>query len=187
MISISKEDLSDEEFEAVVSSHGFQKMLLYQRLADGIEILQTHDQLYESMVRAITEQHSEIDSVDSIEEVLSLLEHEVETYTEPLTANSDDDPELLEPVSSFDDATDCSGTKQDGDPEEIVCEYLEDRLEECDEVELKANEIASEIGLQSTHVGGILGRWRNAEDPPFAITASESASSGNVWIIKQTA
>lgn len=116
-----------------------------------------------------------------------MLEHEVETYTEPLTANSDDGPELPEQVSSLDGATDFGGTKEDGGPEKIVREYLEDRLEECDEVEVKANEIASEIGLQSTHVGGILGRWRNAEDPPFAITASESASSGNVWIIKQTA
>ncbi|WP_340100496.1 hypothetical protein [Salinibaculum salinum] len=187
MISISKEDLSEEEFEAVITSSGFQKMLLYQRLADGIDVLRTHDRLYKSMIRAITEQHSEIDSVDSIEEVLSLFEHEVATYTEPLTANNDNEPELLtEPVSTFDDVPASGDATVKDDPEKIVREYLEDRFEECDEIKIKANEIASDIELRSTHVGGILGRWRNAENPPFAITASESATSGNVWTIKQT-
>lgn len=184
MINISKEDLTEEEFEDIIASRGFQKMLLYQRLADSIEVLRAHDRIYDSMVRAITNQHSEIDSVDAVIEVLSLLEREVATYTEPLTADNDDEPQLsTDSVSSHDDVTTTSHATVDANPEETVQAFLENRLEECDQIEMKANEIASAIGLESTHVGGILGRWRHSEDAPFTITASEESSGGNVWMI----
>jgi hypothetical protein len=183
MTTVAPEDVSDEEFEAVISSRGFQKMLLYQRLADGIEILQMHDSLYDSLLETIVEQHSEIDSPETVEEVFSLLNQEVTTYTEPFTGSETDNPQLPEVlVSALEEATpnqDTEGTE----PEEAVREYLENRLVETDELNLKANEIASDLDLASTHVGGILGQWRNAESPPFAITASESASSGNVWTV----
>jgi len=185
MIPISKEDLSDEEFETIVSSRGFQKMLLYQRLADGIKVLQTHDLLYESMVQAIAEQHTEIDSVDPIHEVFSLLEREVAMYTEPLTAVDVDDPGLPDSLVSASDNAAPDSETDETEPEQIVEEHLADRLAETEELEVKANEIASAIGLPSTHVGGILGQWRHADDPPFAITASESPGSGNIWNIKR--
>lgn len=184
MSRISKEDLSEEELEAVISSRGFQKMMLYQRLADGIEVLQTQDRLYKSMVRVITEQHSEIDSVGSIEEVLSLLEQEIKTYTEPLDDDKHNKSDFPGAVSVLDAGTNFNDSARDTDPGEVVREYLAEKLEDCDKIEIKAKEIASDIGFRSTHVGGILGRWRNGENPPFAITASESASSGNVWTIK---
>lgn len=185
MINISKEELSEEEFEAVIASRGFQKMLLYQRLAEGIEVLQTHDRLYESMIQAITDQHSQIDSADTTQEVLSLLQHEVKKYTEPLTTDDDEAHTLSDKlVSNQTKPTTKEGVGFDNNAEKTLQEYLEERLDEREIIELKANEIASDIGLQSTHVGGILGRWRNSEDPPFVITASESASGGNLWTIE---
>lgn len=186
MIPVSTEELSEEEFETIVSSRGFQKMLLYRRLADGIEVVRTHDRLYESMVEAITDQHSEIDSVQTVQEVLSLLEEEVRTYTEPLTPSDTDDPQLPEDlVSSHDDESLTGEGTREADPQATIRGFLEDRLAECDELEMKANEIASALGLRSTHVGGILGRWRHADDPPFAITAAESPGGGNVWTIRK--
>lgn len=187
MITISKEDLSEEEFETIVHSRGFQKMLLYSRLADGIEVLQTHDMLYESMVHTITEEHSAIESVDTTRELLSLLQEEVATYTEPLST-ADSETTLLpgDAVAS----SGVAGTEDESDepePETTVRNYLEDRLEEDDEIEVKAHEIASAIGLRSTNVGGILGRWRHADEAPFAISASESTGSGNIWTIKRSA
>ncbi|WP_302082910.1 hypothetical protein [Salinibaculum rarum] len=183
MISVSKEQLSDEEFKTVIQSRGFQKMLLYQRLADGIEVLQTHDLLYESMVHSITERHSDIDSEDVTREVLDHLEREVARYTEPLVASDADGSHQSQDKDIV--LTDAVTTPEESEtnPEKTVQEYLENRLEETNELNLKANEIASDLGLASTHVGGILGQWRNAENSPFAITASESASSGNVWTI----
>jgi hypothetical protein len=186
MIKLSKEDLSDKEFEAIVSSRGFQKMLLYRRFADGIEVLQTHDRLYESMVQAIVEQHSEIDSADTVQEVFSLLQQEVETYTEPLTDSGKDDPQLPDALGSAGDRGTSHSETEKTDPEQVVHEYLTDRLAEVDELKLKASEIATDIELPSTHIGGILGKWRHSDNPPFAITASESPGSGNVWHIKQT-
>lgn len=185
MTTVSTEDVSEEEFEAVIASRGFQKMLLYQRLADGLEILQMHDPLYDSLVETIADQHSEIDSPEAIEEVFALLDQEVTTYTEPVTETETDDPQLPAVlVSALEEATTEADTdREEADPEQTVQEYLEERLATTDELTLKANEIASDLGLASTHVGGILGQWRTAENPPFAITASESATSGNIWTI----
>lgn len=187
MITISKEDLSDEEFEAIVSSRGFQKMLLYQRLEKGIEALRTHDLLYESMVQSITDQHSEVDSSETVQEVLSLLEQEVAKYTEPLADQDDDGPELAdqsdESVLELDVAVHDSAYEEGG-AEQILIDHLEERLAETDQLELKANELAPEIGLSSTHIGGILGNWRHDDDPPFSISATESAASGNLWRIQ---
>lgn len=182
----SKEDLSEEEFKTVVQSRGFQKMLLYQRLADGIEVLQTHDRLYDSMVRAITEQHSEIESVDVTREVLEHLESEVATYTEPLMPRDSDENSLSQEATLHDKLT-TTDEAGDTDPKQRVQQYLEECLTESDKLEMKAKDIAAAVGLQSTHVGGILGQWRHGDDPPFAISASESPGSGNLWIIRQPA
>ena len=184
MIDFSKEDLTDKEFEAVIASRGFQKMLLYQRLSDGIGAIQRHDHLYKTMVQTITDHHSEIDSVDAVNEVLSLLEREVAMYTEPLIPDDDDESQLSDDATfSYDDRTVPPNTTVGADPEETVKDFLGDQLKERDEIKMKASEIASAVGLKSTHVGGILGRWRHAEDAPFNVSALEDSSGVNTWII----
>lgn len=82
MIDVS--ELSDEEIEAVVNTRGFQKMLAYRRLSDGIEVLEDEDQIFESMVASITKQHSQVRSEDSTREFFRLFRNEVETFTEGL-------------------------------------------------------------------------------------------------------
>jgi hypothetical protein len=79
---ISTDDLTDEQIERVLNSRGFQKMLAYSRLADGIEVLE--DELFESMVKNIQARHGSIRNDDSVREVLRLFRDEVETFTEPL-------------------------------------------------------------------------------------------------------
>ena len=88
---ISTEDLTDEQIEQVLNSRGFQKMLAYQRLADGIAVLEEEDEIFESMVNTITKQHSQVRSQSSIREVLDLFQKEVETFTEPLVDESGDE------------------------------------------------------------------------------------------------
>jgi hypothetical protein len=160
-------------------------MLLYQRLADGIGILRTHDRLYESLVRAITERHSEIESADTTREVLDLLEDEIAMYTEPLEANTDETTSLSHDIVTASAGADINAETDEAEPENVIQQYLKDRLEDTDKVEVKANEIASAIGLQSTHIGGILGQWRQSDDAPFAISASESPGDGNIWTIER--
>ncbi len=82
MIEIS--ELSDDEIEAVVNTRGFQKMLAYRRLSDGIEVLEDEDQIFESMVGSITKQHSQVRSEDSTREFFRLFRDEVETFTDGL-------------------------------------------------------------------------------------------------------
>lgn len=94
MIELS--ELSDEEIEAVVNTRGFQKMLAYRRLSDGIEVLEDEDQIFESMVSSITKQHSQVRSEDSTREFFRLFRSEVETFTEGLAdeENSADQGDL---------------------------------------------------------------------------------------------
>ncbi|MDJ1433053.1 hypothetical protein [Halostagnicola sp. A-GB9-2] len=77
-------ELSDDEIEAVVHTRGFQKMLAYRRLSDGIEVLEDEDQIFESMVSSITKQHSQVRSEDSTREFFRLFRGEVGTFTEGL-------------------------------------------------------------------------------------------------------
>ncbi|ELY64717.1 hypothetical protein [Natrinema versiforme] len=81
---IDTDELSDEEIEAVVNTRGFQKMLAYRRLSDGIEVLEDEDQIFESMVASITKQHSQVRSEESTREFFRLFRSEVETFTEGL-------------------------------------------------------------------------------------------------------
>ena len=81
---ISTDDLTDEQIEAVLNSKGFQKMLAYSRLADGIDVLEDEDEIFESMVNTIAKQHSSVGTEDSVREVLDLFREEVSTFTEPL-------------------------------------------------------------------------------------------------------
>lgn len=87
---ISTDDLTDEQIERVLNSRGFQKMLAYNRLADGIEVLEDQDELFASMVTSITKQHGSVSTESSIREALDLFRQEVQTFTEPLAAAEGD-------------------------------------------------------------------------------------------------
>lgn len=84
MDPIDTSDLTEEEFEAVVNSLGFQKMLRYRRLGQGIEVLEEEDEVFDSLVSTITKQHSQVRSEDSTREFFRLFVEEVETFTDPM-------------------------------------------------------------------------------------------------------
>ncbi|AXR77709.1 hypothetical protein [Natrarchaeobaculum sulfurireducens] len=97
---IDVDELSDEEIQAVVNTRGFQKMLAYRRLSDGIEVLEDEDQIFESMVASITKQHSQVRSEESTREFFRLFRDEVETFTDGLAdeengADQDDLEDLI--------------------------------------------------------------------------------------------
>lgn len=81
---IDVDELSEEEIETIVNTRMFQKALAYRRLADGIEVLEDEDQVFESLVASITKQHSQVRSEDSTREFFRLFRQEVETFTEEL-------------------------------------------------------------------------------------------------------
>lgn len=83
---IDVDDLTDEQIERVINSRLFQKGLAYSKLAEGISVLEDEDEIFDSMVQAITKQHSNIRSESSTREVLRLFRDEIETFTEPLVA-----------------------------------------------------------------------------------------------------
>ena len=86
---LSVDDLTDEEIEAVLNTRGFRKMLAYQRLAEGIQVLADEDEIYDSLVNAILKQRSSVSTESSVREVLRLFREEVETFTEPLVDADD--------------------------------------------------------------------------------------------------
>lgn len=81
---LTADDLTDDQIERVLNSRGFQKMLAYSKLADGIDVLEDEDELFESMIKTIEARHGSIRSTDSVREVLRLFCEEVETFTGPL-------------------------------------------------------------------------------------------------------
>ena len=94
--AIDPDELTDEEIRAVMETPAFQKSLKYRRLAQGIEVLEEDDAIYRQLVATITEQHGQVSTRSSIEEVLDLFVQEVKTYTEgmdvePETADELDD------------------------------------------------------------------------------------------------
>ena len=86
---ITTDDLTDEQIEQVLNSRGFQKMLAYQKLADGIEVLEEQDELYDSMVNSIQKQHDSVSTEKSIRQCLTLFRQEVQVFTEPIAENGD--------------------------------------------------------------------------------------------------
>lgn len=84
-------DIPEEQLERVLNSRLFQKGLRYQKLADGVEVLEDEDEIFESLVTSITKQHSQVRSPASVREVLDLFREEVETFTGPLTEEADPD------------------------------------------------------------------------------------------------
>lgn len=87
---VELDELSDDEIEAVVNTRGSQKMLAYRRLADGIDVLEDEEQLFESMVTAITKQHSRVNSESTTREFFELFVAEVDAYTEGVAEEDDD-------------------------------------------------------------------------------------------------
>lgn len=78
------EDIPEDLVEDVINSAGFQKMLAYRKLSDGIEVLEENDQLFRSMVSSITKQHSQVSSERTTKEFFELFVAEVQDYTEGL-------------------------------------------------------------------------------------------------------
>lgn len=92
-MEITTDDLTDEQIERIINSRGFQKMLAYAKLAEGIEVLADEDEIYDSLVNTIQKQHGQITTESSVREVLRLFREEVNTFTEPLV-NDDGDQEV---------------------------------------------------------------------------------------------
>lgn len=93
------DDLTEEQIKRVLRMRGFQKMLAYGKLADGIEVLGEEDKMFDSLVTTITKQHSQVRSEDSVREFFDLFVQEVETFTEPLVDSNGDgevEPDELE-------------------------------------------------------------------------------------------
>lgn len=91
---LTVDELTDEQIEAVLNTRGFRKMLAYQQLAQGVEVLKDQDEIYESLVTSITKQHGSVSTESSVEEVLRLFRHEVETFTEPLVDTDNPEEEV---------------------------------------------------------------------------------------------
>ena len=86
---LTVDELTDDQIERVLNSRGFQRMLAYQRLAEGISVLEEQDDIYESMVTSITNQHSSLSTESSTREVLELFVDEVAMFTEPLSRDGE--------------------------------------------------------------------------------------------------
>jgi hypothetical protein len=87
---ITTDELTDEQIERILNTRGFQKMLAYQQLASGIDVLEDQDEIYASMVTSITNQHTNVGTESSVEEVLTLFQEEVRAFTEPLAGEDDE-------------------------------------------------------------------------------------------------
>lgn len=90
---ITADDLTEEQIERVLNSRGFQKMLAYTKLADGIGVLEDEDEIFDSMVNSILKQHSTVQSEGSVREFFRLFRDEVKTFTEPLVGEDGEEVE----------------------------------------------------------------------------------------------
>ena len=179
----AEDELTPDDLEALFGSLGFQKTLVYQQLDDGIEAIVNHERLFESLVSAITNQHSQVDSQEVTREFVTSLHREIRAHTESLDSDTAKriQTQALNQCRTFRVAT--SNTT---DAAGMVEEYLVDRLEQDDVLQVQSRTIAESIGLKSRHVGQILGTWRNSDDAPFDVTASETTGEGNLWSIQHS-
>lgn len=176
----SSSEFSEEELAATLQSRGFLQMLLYRKLGDGFRLIKNQDALRDAVAADLTDQHSRIESKGVTQEFLDIFAKEVLAWSEPMSEEGDLDIQ----VTITDTVEEQSETPTEA--ETTVQNYLESRLSETSPVELKANEIAAETGLKSTHVGAILGRWRKSSDAPVSVSASEMEGGGNIWQIDDT-
>jgi len=174
----SSSDFTAEEILATLQSRGFLQLLLYQKLEDGVQFLQQHDRIREAMIADLTDHHSQIESAEITDEFLECFCEEILTCAEPVSEDISDDLQIT--------VTDTNNDRAESsvEAETAVQAYLESQLSGRDSIKLKANEIATETGLQSTNVGRILGKWRQSDDAPFSVSASDKPSEGNLWEIK---
>jgi len=178
-----EDELTPDDLETVFGSLGFQKTLVYQQLDNGIEAIVNHELLFESLVTAITNQHSQVDSQEVTREFVTAFHREIRAYTESLDSDTAKriQTQALNQCQAArvaeSDTTDAAGT---------VEKYLADRLEQEDVLQVQSKTIAESIGRKSRHVGQILGTWRNSDDAPFEVTASETAGEGNLWTIQHS-
>jgi hypothetical protein len=100
MTEIDYDDLTEEQKKRIVQTRGFQKMLAYTKLADGIEVLEEQDAIFDSMVTSITEKHSQVRSEESVEQFFELFIEEVKTYTEDLTNEDSEFEDEDDPLES---------------------------------------------------------------------------------------
>ena len=98
---IDPDELSEDEIRAVMQTPAFQKSLKYRRLGQGIEVLEDDDAIYRQLVATITEQHGQVSTRSSVEEVLDLFVAEVKTYTEGMELDTDADDELPESIDDL--------------------------------------------------------------------------------------
>lgn len=177
--------LTRDAIEATLNSPGFRKMILYHRLAEDIEVLEDGDLLFDSLVARTTANTPDVDDEDLTRAILLQFASEVRTYTAPL------DEELPDQFRGWSLDADLDSEPAtppaDTDPAEQLRQYLEARFQETDVIEMKAKEIADELGLKSIHVGTILGKWRKSDTAPVAVAASETIGSSNVWRIEPLA
>ncbi|WP_250864836.1 hypothetical protein [Halorientalis regularis] len=176
----SSSEFSEEEIAATLQSRGFLQMLLYQKLDDGLKLIKDQDSLRDAVAADLTDQHSRIESEEITQEFLDIFADEVLTWSEPMIDGADDTIQIT--ISNPAEQWSESST----DAEASVQDYLESRLSETSPVKLKANEIADEIGLKSTHVGAILGRWRKSNDAPVSVSVSEMVNGSNIWKIEHS-
>ena len=177
------EEFTPDDLEAVFGSLGFQKTLVYQQLDDGIEAIVNHERLFESLVSAITNQHSQVDSQEVTREFITALHREIRAHTESLDSDTAKriQTQALNQCQAArvaeSNTTDAAGT---------VKEYVADRLEQEDVLQVQSRTIAGSVGLKSRHVGQILGTWCSSENAPFEVTTSETVGEGNLWKIQHS-
>lgn len=90
---LDPEEIPDPVLEQIINTKGFQRMVAYSKLADGIEVLNENDALYESLVNSITTRSRNVSSESTVEEILNLLVEEVEEYTNDMAEEADGDGE----------------------------------------------------------------------------------------------
>jgi uncharacterized protein YqeY len=176
-----KDELTSDDLEAVFNSLGFQKTLVYQQLDDGVEAVVNHDRLFESLVSALTSQHSQIESEEVTREFVNILHREIRAYTESVDSDTAKSIQT-QAVSQYRTAQRSASNTTDAVG--MVEEYIAGRLEQEDVLQVQSKTIAESTGLESRHVGQILGTWRNSDDAAFDVTASETAGEGNLWTIQ---
>jgi hypothetical protein len=116
---LSVDELTDEQIERILNTRGFRKMLAYQRLAEGVEVLKDQDEIYESLVTSITKQHGSVTTEASVEEVLRLFREEVETFTEPLVDADNPEEEIDLDDLTFSEDEEESLAEPDATPKNI--------------------------------------------------------------------
>lgn len=71
------------------------------------------------------------------------------------------------------------------DPEQRLLEYLEDELAQRDPLRTKSKYIAEALPMSASHIGGIIGQWRVAEDPPLEVSVWGGRAHSNLWVISR--